>query len=525
MRELREMTSRRLDFNKPIPENLKKSAMEARVVCIYKRDQTAKARLVMKDLKARRKLDPIKTYAAVPPLYGIRLMLALTNRQKYIKSTCDLVTAYLQQEEWDKGSWMLIKWKDPFTNEWVHAWLRGETYGLQTAGSGWKKSLVNRMIMKGGFREVQNMENMYYHPERDIRTCIFVDDPLTCAPGEDQHEWFHKFMEEEFDIKGRDRLTPDTSVDYLSMKISMEPSGDLYITNEDKIDLFLQESGFEDIEPSKYTPLTKAKLKAAYQHIEPLNEEEIKEFQQNRGRVNWIAQTTHPVLATASSMFSGMPFIQGTKMVAKEIYAWLQAHKRDGIKIEAGNDSGLEVYVDSDWGGMHSVSGELRSRTGVLVMVNNTPVYWKSSLQKVAGTQFDPELDPDTSVGQREIATSSAYGETLAGADGTTATLHIGYVADELGAPFPKPHLINIDASAAKSFFENTGGASKMKFIDIREGWIQQVRDHKQIQFVKIDGTLNPADTFTKLLERKEFEVYQDALMYNDADQLRGVRE
>ena len=53
-------------------------------------------------------------------------------------------------------------------------------------------------------------------------------------------------------------------------------------------------------------------------------------------------------------MFSGMPFIQGTKMVAKEIYAWLQAHKRDGIKIEAGNDSGLEVYVDSDWGGMHS---------------------------------------------------------------------------------------------------------------------------------------------------------------------------
>ena len=273
LRELREMTSRRLDFNKPIPENLKKSAMEARVVCIYKRDQTAKARLVMKDLKARRKLDPIKTYAAVPPLYGIRLMLALTNRQKYIKSTCDLVTAYLQQEEWDKGSWMLIKWKDPFTNEWVHAWLRGETYGLQTAGSGWKKSLVNRMIMKGGFREVQNMENMYYHPERDIRTCIFVDDPLTCAPGEEQHEWFHKFMEEEFDIKGRDRLTPDTSVDYLSMKISMEPSGDLYITNEDKIDLFLQESGFEDIEPSKYTPLTKAKLKAAYQHIEPLNEE------------------------------------------------------------------------------------------------------------------------------------------------------------------------------------------------------------------------------------------------------------
>ena len=88
---------------------------------------TAKARLVMKDLKARRKLDPIQTCAAVPQLYGIRLMLALTNQLRYIKSTCDLVTAYLQQEEWDQGSWMLIKWRDPFTNEWVYAWLRGET--------------------------------------------------------------------------------------------------------------------------------------------------------------------------------------------------------------------------------------------------------------------------------------------------------------------------------------------------------------------------------------------------------------
>ena len=96
---------------------------------------------------------------------------------------------------------MLIKWRDPFTNEWVFACLRGETYGLQTAGSGRKKSLVNRMIMKGGFREIKNMENMYYHPERDIRTCIFVDDPLTSAPGEDNHEWFHRFMSEEFDVK------------------------------------------------------------------------------------------------------------------------------------------------------------------------------------------------------------------------------------------------------------------------------------------------------------------------------------
>ena len=84
------------------------------------------------------------------------------------------------------------------------------------------------------------------------------------------------------------------------------------------------------------------------------------------------------------------------RTAAKEIYAWLQAHKKEGIIIEAGNNDGLEVHVDSDWGGMHSVCGEVRSRSGVLVRVNKVPVYWKSSLQKVTSTQFDPELDPDT---------------------------------------------------------------------------------------------------------------------------------
>ena len=62
-----------------------------------------------------------------------------------------------------------------------------------------------------------------------------------------------------------------------------------------------------------------------------------------------------------------------------------------------------------------------------------------------------------------------------------------------------------------------------MKFIDIRGGWIRQVRDRHQIQFAKIEGTRNPADTFTKLLDRKEFGTYQDELMHTSVDQLRGV--
>ena len=54
---------------------------------------------------------------------------------------------------------------------------------------------------------------------------------------------------------------------------------------------------------------------------------------------------------------------------------------------------------------------------------------------------------------------------------------------------------------------------------------VQLVRDRHQFEFAKVDGTKNPADTFTKLLDRPEFGPYHRELMYTDADQLRGVRE
>ena len=43
--------------------------------------------------------------------------------------------------------------------------------------------------------------------------------------------------------------------------------------------------------------------------------------------------------------------------------------------------------------------------------------------------------------------------------------------------------------------------------------------------YVKVDGNKNPADVLTKLLDRSEFDVSHQELMYTDADQLRGVRE
>ena len=64
-----------------------------------------------------------------------------------------------------------------------------------------------------------------------------------------------------------------------------------------------------------------------------------------------------------------------------------------------------------------------------------------------------------------------------------------------------------------------------MKHIDIRSEWAQLVRDRHQFEYVKVGGNKTPAGVLTMLLDRSEFDVHHQELMYTDADQLRGVRE
>ena len=44
-----------------------------------------------------------------------------------------------------------------------------------------------------------------------------------------------------------------------------------------------------------------------------------------------------------------------------------------------------------------------------------------------------------------------------------------------------------------------------MKHIDLRDAWIQRLRSKKIVDIVKVAGTENKADFFTKLLTRAEF--------------------
>ena len=442
-------------------------------------------------------------------MYGFRLIVAAADPRVNIISTTDFDVAYLQTENRiDPTTWVLIWYRNPHTGEREYTWIMGCIYGEQPAGHDWKHSLTHKMVVMGGFQEVLNMENMFYHPHWKVCVAVHVDDPIVLSMDEEGFKSVHDFLDDQFDTKGRKRLTVDNPIDYLSMELTLTEDFDILITNQAKCIKLLEDAGKSDIIPTTMPPMTKAGLGAAMKEDELLSEDDNKLRLTDNGRFGWLAQTTHIGLAVATSIAQGLKPIQGTKKVAEQIYAWIQAHKSDGLISRCSDNSGLGISSDADWAGLYAITGEVRSRTGIVITYNGMPILWYSGLQKTTSSQWQDGADAPA------IATSTANAETYAASDTLTRALHISYILEEMYLPHERPIQIDIDASAAMGFLNNTGGSGKMKHLDIRESWIQQVRDRDIVTFNKVDGTLIPANFLTKLFERVEFNTEYARLAY-----------
>ena len=70
-----------------------------------------------------------------------------------------------------------------------------------------------------------------------------------------------------------------------------------------------------------------------------------------------------------------------------------------------------------------------------------------------------------------------------------------------------------MDAAAAISFAQGTAKRSRMKYIDMRQQWVQLLRNRDEIAYTKVLGTENDADYFTKVHPRPKHLEFEARLM------------
>ena len=245
-------------------------------------------------------------------------------------------------------------------------------------------------------------------------------------------------------------------------------------------------------------PINTDLLKKAAQEREDgliLGAEAKTEHESIIGDMNWLVSTTHPTLATYVSIIAGFnstPTESSLKLCRLLIRYTKGTIGRKLIKRH-DDKTGYCVQGDSDHAGLWKITGDTRSRMGLLIKYNGFPVAWKSAWIKAR-------------------CVSSGEAESYALSECIRWALHLKYIGEELAIDMPDKPTIQSDATAALGFAGKTDGTGKMKHIDLREDWVRDLKSNDIIR-VKVPGTLNQADPFTKILPLSDFQEHEDEIM------------
>jgi hypothetical protein len=148
--------------------------------------------------------------------------------------------------------------------------------------------------------------------------------------------------------------------------------------------------------------------------------------------------------------------------------------------------NGLVVASDSDLAGMYSVDGDCRSRGTAVITYKDMVVDYFSGW-----------------VGKMQ---SSGQAETMALSNALRRAMHVKYIGEEMGMRMPRVITVYVDATVAIAFAADVGNPTGMKFIDLRDSWVMEMRDKGKCRAIKVDTKLNPADFMTKIHEPAEFK-------------------
>jgi hypothetical protein len=191
----------------------------------------------------------------------------------------------------------------------------------------------------------------------------------------------------------------------------------------------------------------------------------------------------------------------------KRIARYLKGTRERGLVMKPADHLGIDCYVDSDFMGLWKSEKPtdpmcVRSRTGYVITLAGCPLTWTSKLQGDTATSTMHaeytalsyslrELLPLKEV-VKEIATKLGYGAAV------QARTHSTIFEDNMGALIlaNKPH-----------------DTPRSKFYALK---LHHFREHVQngsVVVVKVDSRINPADGFTKGLDKIKFRTFCYLLM------------
>ena len=500
-----------------------------RMLLEFKRSGVFKCRYVLQGFKENKlKLDgPDFDYSSnVVGITAVRMMMLGCRPSDHAVAQRDISTAFLQSHPFPEDAPpRYVRLKDPVTGVMRFFRQLGPIYGSNSAPKYWEETL-HPWLTSIGFVQGKNEPCLFRHPELDVTLATYVDDLLALGPRANVAKVMD-MVAERFKCKDTVWLGEGQPLDHLGMCF-FETKTHTCLSMSNYIDIMVKKldvdvtSGRMPVQPFT-SPIT---------DLTPLTPAQGQFLMTACGMIGWLAGTGRPDLRFSHQCISQHMASPNRGALQAVIQAVRYASAtRDLCLMQPKGTGHLWChYSDSDHAGNTEPQNNRRCQLGFVSMCGDVPMAWGS---KTTSVRFGPESDaaegscpsfgkphaaggiprchPD--IGDLHPDVSSGAAEIYAASVALNEILHLSYIAEEMGASMDKPLHIKIDNTAAIAFANGRVRRSKLKHIDVRQEWVQALRDHSVVQAEYVNTKSNKADFFTKILDNETFLKFRGDLM------------
>lgn len=442
-----------------------------------------KARVVAKGFTQVQGRDFKETFAPVPNITCMRLVLALAALKNWFLQSMDVETAFLQapmEEEIYVEQPEGYKVFDPGGEELVWR-LRRSLYGLRQSSRNWHRA-IDKWMRSYGFKPSRADPCVYVMGSEGttdgiLIVVLYVDDLSIAGSNLQTIERFKKAISRRFAMKDLGELKWMLGFEVVRDRGART----IEIKQSAYFDQVLERFGMENCKPVS-TPAEGILRRAGADQGAEVND---REYMSIVGCLIYASIITRPDLAYAvQSLCRHMSAVtQEHRVAAKRVLRYLRGTKDMGIKFGVGFKAGsaeLVGFSDSDYA---CDLDSRKSTTGYLFMLNGGPVCWSSRLQST-------------------VAKSSAEAEYMAMSDAAGEAMYLRQLLKDLGYRQRGPTTLHEDNQGAIAMGENSTSSGRTKHIDVRYHYTREKIEKKKICLEYVPTQDQLADILTKPLQR-----------------------
>lgn len=439
--------------------------------------QRYKARLVALGYRQTQGVDYSETYSPVANMNSVRTFLALSSQKGYFIQQFDVDTAFLNGKL-EEDIYMLPPEGTDVNDDEVCK-LNNSLYGLKQAAAVWYKTISKVFVKKLKFRQCASDPCIFVHAD-GTWVVLYVDDMLISAKLLATIKNIQAELSKEFTLKdlGQTRFILGMEVQYNRTARSLKLSQAASITK--MVEKFGQVDAKPVVSPSVIgEDLTKST------DIDPSMAD--RPFRSLVGSLLYVATCTRPDIAYMVNQLSRhleRPTQQHWK-AAIRVLRYLKSTKSVGIQYGVeSKDVKVSAFSDANWA---SNKDDRRSVSGVMVMINGSPVIFKSRTQ-------------------HNVSLSTAEAEYVALSLCVQEVLWLKHLLGEMGVEIKAPVPVFEDNQGAIAIAKNEGYQSRAKHIDIRYHFIREHVKAKVIDLQYVESKSQQADFLTKPIATKQFQ-------------------